>query len=353
MPVYRAALIGTGTFAAEHMVALRAAENRVEVVAAVNTDVSRGQAFCNQHHIPAFFPTTSEMLAEIQPDLVHICTPPVTHADLAIACLQAGAHVLCEKPLCGSLAEFDRLQDAEARSGKTLSTVFQWRFGSAAQHLKGLVTAGVLGKLLLATCQTLWYRDINYYNVPWRGQWATSLGGTTMGHGIHLMDLLLWLLPDWQEVQAIMGTLDHAIEVEDVSLALVRFANGAVGSISNSALSPRQETHLRLDFQQATVEIHALYSYSNANWQYTPAPGFDDNPWHINDDKPGTLASEVRALLDSLDNAERPLVSGDESRRIIEFITCLYKSAMTGQPISRGSVTPDDPFYYSMRGLPR
>jgi predicted dehydrogenase len=113
----------------------------------------------------------------VQPDLVHIVTPPGTHLDLAVKSLEAGAWVYCEKPLVTSLAQFDRIEDAEARTGRYVSTVFQWRFGSAARHLKRLIQAGEMGRPLVGVCQTLWYRGLAYYQLPWRGQWATETGG--------------------------------------------------------------------------------------------------------------------------------------------------------------------------------
>src|SRR5690606_28015060 len=115
-----------------------------------------------------------------------------------------------------------------------------------------LADRGMLGRPLVAICHTLWYRDAPYYAVPWRGKWETELGGPTMGHGIHAMDHLLYLLGDWTEVRAQVATLDRAVEVEDVSMALVRFANDAHASIVNSVLSPRQETYLRIDYQRAS-----------------------------------------------------------------------------------------------------
>lgn len=352
MRFYRVALIGTGWFAGYHVDALRQAGERVQLVAAVNAGVERGRTFCQTHGIPAFYPTATEMLAAERPDLVHICTPSGTHTRLAIQCLEAGAHVLCEKPLCGSLADMDKLDAAEAASGRYLSTVFQWRFGSAAQYVKQLIQSGEPGKLLLATCLTLWYRDMHYFSVAWRGQRMTALGGVTMGHGIHLMDLLLWLTGDWHELQAVTARLNHPIEVEDVSLAMVKFENGAYGSIVNSLVSPRQESHLRFDFQRATIEVRALYSYTNENWQFSlPAGSTEDTGgWTIPEKRPGVLSSQVTALLDSLDRGERPLASGSESRRIIEFNTGVYKSALTGQAVQRASLTPDDPFYNSMTG---
>jgi predicted dehydrogenase len=313
------------------------------------------QAFCAEHHIPRWFTDTAQMLSAMQPNLVHIITPPGTHFDLTIESLEAGAWVYCEKPLCASLAQFDQITETEARTGCYVSTVFQWRFGSAARHVKRLINSGELGHALVGLCQTLWYRGRGYYEAPWRGKWATETGGATVALGIHLIDLLLWLMGDWQEVRAILGTLDRPIEVENVSMALVRFDNGAMGTMTTSAVSPRQESYLRLDFQRATVEVTALYRYSNANWRFSIPEGSPDGEalarWQaIEQDTVGSHDAQLAELLDSMDRHERPSVSGSEARRIIEFVASLYKSAFTGQAVQRGSIMPGDPFYHAMNG---
>ncbi|MEO8394695.1 MAG: Gfo/Idh/MocA family oxidoreductase, partial [Chloroflexota bacterium] len=276
MRPYRIAIIGTGNSVDNHLLAIEALGERAELVAAVDISETRVKAICEQYHIPRAYTNVTEMLAAEQPDLVSIVTPPATHKALAIECLEAGSWVYCEKPLCASLAEFDQIAAVEQRTGRYVSTVFQWRFGSAAKHLKRLIELEALGKPMVAVCNTLWYRTQTYYDVAWRGRWKTEIGGPTMGLGIHLMDLLLWLMDGWREVRAMADTLDHEIEVEDISMALVRFGNGALGTIINSALSPRQESYLRFDFQKATVECSALYRYSNENWKFSLPPNIDD-----------------------------------------------------------------------------
>jgi predicted dehydrogenase len=355
MNPYRVAIIGVGAIVTSHLNALRSAGERVEIIAAVDIDEARVKAFCADNHIPRWFTNTADMLSTVQPDLVHILTPTGTHFDLTIQSLEAGAWVYCEKPLCASLAQFDQITDAEARTGRYVSTVFQWRFGSAARHVKRLISAGEMGRPLVGVCQTLWYRGLGYYNAPWRGKWATETGGATVTLGIHLMDLFLWLIGDWQDVRAITATLDRPIEVENISMALVRFENGAMGTMTTSALSPRQETYLRLDFQRATVEVSALYRYSNANWRFSIPDGSPDTEalarWQtIEHDIVGSHDVQLAELLDSMDRNERPFVSGAESRRIVEFLASMYKSAFTEEPIQRGSITSDDPFYHAMNG---
>ncbi len=151
-----------------------------------------------------------------------------------------------------------------------------------------------------------------------------------------------------------IGTLDRAIEVEDVSLAMVRFESGALGSVVNSVLSPHEETVLRLEFQAATVQLRQLYSYTNRDWRYTVAPEAPadtlDRLGAVPDDVPAQHATQVAALLGSMARNERPLVSGPEARRALEFISSLYKSAATGRPVTRGEIVPDDPFYAHVAG---
>jgi predicted dehydrogenase len=350
----KVAIVGTGSIANAHLDGLKSVGDRVRLVAGVDTDAKRVAAFCAEKNIPRSYTDVAAMLAAERPDLVHICTPPGSHCDISVQCLDGGAWVLCEKPLCASLAELDRLAAAEQRTGKYCSCVFQWRFGSAGQHVKKLVEANAMGRPLVGLCNTTWYRGLAYYAVPWRGKWATELGGPTMGHGIHAMDFFLWVMGDWREVRAMMGTLDRKIEVEDVSMALVRFENRAMGSIVNSVLSPREESYVRFDCQEATVEVKHLYGYANENWQFTAIPdvtaeklnGWKSMPANV----PCAHGPQIAALLDSFAKNERPLVSGHEARRTIEFLTALYKSAITGQPVTRGSIRPGDPFYEKIHG---
>jgi predicted dehydrogenase len=351
----RAAIIGTGGIAGAHVTALREAGERVELVAAVDIDAGRLSAFSAEKGIPSTYTDAAEMLDVEKPDMVFIATPPNTHCELSVRSMEAGAWVLCEKPLCASLAEMDQIEEAEKRSGNYCSSVFQWRFGSGGRHLKHLIDTEEMGRILVCNSLTTWYRGSAYYAVPWRGKWQTELGGTSMVHGIHAMDFVLWLLGEWQEVRAMMGTLDRDIENEDVSMASVRFANGAMANMTNSALSPREVSYLRFDFQRATVELTHLYRYSNDDWRYTAlesAPIAEEfAKWRmIPETIPSSHGTQLAAFLDAMALNERPAVSGADVRGTIEFMASLYKSAMTGQAVQRNSITPDDPFYHRMCG---
>jgi predicted dehydrogenase len=351
---YRVAIVGTGAIAGgRHIPAVQAQDGRAKVVAVVDVDGDRAAAFAAEWGVEHSYTDLDTMLAADQPDLVIICTPPSVHHDGVQACLRAGAWVWCEKPPVLSLAEYDDLTADERDGGPYVGYVFQHRFGSAARTLREQITAGALGRPLVGICHTLWYRDDAYYEVPWRGKWETEGGGPTMGHGIHQMDLMLSLLGDWREVRAMMGTLDRRIATEDVSLAAVSFESGALVSVVNSALSPREVSYLRFDFSEATVEVSHLYGYDNSHWSWTPLRGVAEERaagWLPTTDVRSSHNVQLTEFLDSMDRAERPAVSGADGRRSLELITGLYQSAITGSPVNRAELEPGNPFYTQLDG---
>jgi predicted dehydrogenase len=265
-----------------------------------------------------------------------------------------GVSVLCEKPPCLSLAELDRICAAERRGGAHFVTVFQHRFASSGRHIKRLVDAGAFGRPLVAICNTLWYRDQAYFAPPWRGRWDTEGGGPTIGHGLHQIDLLTHLLGEWDGITATAARLDREVMTEDMSLAHVRFASGAVAAIVNSVLSPRQETYLRLDFTGATVELTHLYGYAGDDWRLTPAPSTPPERvplwWFPSPDLPSGHAALIGDVLARLRRGERPEPSSDSVRVTLALVTGLYAAAFTGRPVRRRDLTPASPFYHALHG---
>jgi predicted dehydrogenase len=352
----RVAVVGTGAIVVGgHLPALRAHADRADLVAAVDVDADRLAAFRELAGADvAGYTSLDDMLDAERPDLVVIGTPPSLHREQTVAALKAGAWVLCEKPLCLSLAAYDDIAAAEEASGAYASVVFQHRYGSGAVHARDLIARGELGAPLVAHCQTTWHRDAAYYEVPWRGRWATEGGGPTMGHGIHQYDLLLHLLGPWKEVRAMAARLVHDTESEDVSTALVRFANGALATVVNSVLSPAEVSRVRVDCADATVELTHLYGHRNDDWVYTPAPHVDPGraaAWRTPAaDVPSSHTAQLGALLDAYDRGVRPPGSGADARVTLELAAALYKAAFTGRPVRAGEIGPGDPYYAAMHG---
>lgn len=355
MQIKKSVLVGTGGIADSHVTAARSQADRLELVAAMDVDLEKGRAFCEEHGIERCYEDFTRMLEAETPDIVQIAVPPQYHCELAIQSLEAGAWVFCEKPLCASLAELDRIEAVEDRTGRYCASVFQMRYGPSNRHVKSVIDSGLLGRMLVGMCHTLWFRDDAYYEIPWRGTWKSELGGPSMGTGIHAMDQFLELMGDWEEVGAMAGTLDRKIEVEDTSMALVRFCSGAIGSIINSVLSPRQTSHMRLDLQKATIELNHLYHFNKDDWRITPAPGQDDSEgvaalaqWP--EDAEVSHGIQLGAILDDMAAERRPLTSGPGARETLSFVAALYKSVFTGELVRKGSIGPGDPFYDGMNG---
>ena len=367
----RVAIVGTGNIARVHARALAAVAGQTgqseqagqsgrtgqtaPLVAVMDADERQLKSFGTEFGVRGTYRELADLLSHGRPDLVLVCTPPSSHGEVALGCLRAGVSVLVEKPPTVSLREFDELAAADGGPEPPwFATVFQHRFGSGQRRLKALAASGVLGRPLVAICHTTWYRDQAYFDVPWRGRWDTEGGGPTMGHGIHQMDMLLDVLGEWTEVSAVAGTLARDMPTEDVSLAHVRFGSGAVASVVNSVLSPREETYLRFDFERATVEVTHLYGYGDDDWRVTPAPGCEEEvlaAWR--DAASGTRsghAAQFARVLAALAAGQRPPVGPAEARRTLALVAGIYASAFTGRPVTPGQLAPGTPFYGQMNG---
>src|SRR5690606_34595866 len=288
-------------------------------------------------------------------DIVHLCPPPGLHIAQGEAALAAGVSVLSEKPPALSLAELDRIRRAEESSTGWFATVSQHRFGGRANWLREQSRAGVLGETMTAVCHTLWYRPDEYFEVPWRGTWESEGGGPTMGHGIHQIDTLLSIVGPWREVTAVAARRARDVETEDFSAALVTLESGAVVSIVNSLLSPRETSYLRFDYTHATVELEHLYGYSDDSWRFTAAPTAPETletAW--NDGATGRGAGPAAQFAPTYAAREagyRPLpVTSADARDTLELIAAIYASSFERRPVEKGEITESSPFYTSMRG---
>ncbi|MDN3494819.1 Gfo/Idh/MocA family oxidoreductase [Planococcus sp. APC 4015] len=341
----RVALVGTGSVAHKHADAV-AAHPRAELVAVTDHTRAAADAFAVRHGVPAVYDDFAALLDAEHPDVVLICTPPGPHRGQALAAFAAGAHVVVEKPPAASLDELDEMRAAAVAADRQLAVVFQQRTGTAAAHMRALLRSGSLGRPLLAVCDTLWYRGTDYFAVPWRGKWATEGGGTTLGHGIHQLDLLAHLLGDWESVQGRLWRLDRETETEDASTATVTFAGGAVAQVTTSAVSPREVSSIRIDTQKATITVDHLYGHGHDNWAITPAPGFEHEAaaWALPEveersDHGPLLRDVFDALLDG-----RPLPeTATEPSRSFEIVAAIYASAAADGAVITPAALADHP----------
>lgn len=346
----RVAVLGAG-IADRHVAGWRWLAGRFEVVVLCSLDAERGRALCERHGLPEYTQDAAAVLARPDIDIVDICTPPDSHFELCERALAAGKHVVCEKPLFGSLAEVDRMAAIVQRSGRQLMPIFQYRYGAGLQKLRHLVAAGLAGRPILTTVETHWWRGPAYYEVPWRGRWATELGGGLLGHAIHAHDMLCHVHGDIAELFAYGATLVNPIEVEDTAALSLRMANGSLASLSMTLGSRRELSRLRFCFRELTAESTTEpYTMGRDPWTFTAA-----DP---------ERQAEVDALLATLPVLEdgytrqfelfheallagtEPPVTLQDARRSLELVTAAYHSQRSGQPVSL-PLGPDHPLYGS------
>lgn len=335
----RCAIVGTGAIAHAHATAI-AAYPHAQLVAVTDLSRESAEAFAEKFGDPAVYDDLDALLSSERPDVVHVCTPPVAHRDQSVAASRAGAHVIVEKPPAPSLEELDDMRTAAAEAGRELVVVFQQRTGTAAARVKRLLEEGAFGRPLIAQCQTLWFRNAAYFAVPWRGKWETEGGGPTLGHAIHQIDLLAFLLGDWESVQARLWRLDRETQTEDASTATVAFANGAIASVVTSAVSPRETSSIRIDTQRATITVDHLYGHGHEHWRITPAPGFEAEAaaWALPDvEERSSHDVLIRDVFDALRSGSPLPAVGTDPGRSFELVAAIYASAAE----DGAAITPD------------
>src|SRR5580692_4124483 len=222
-------IIGTGVIAAIHASALALLPD-VRLVAVTDVAGSRAESFAAARGCAAEADLDA-LLARRDVEVVCVCVPSGLHAEVGVRAAMAGKHLVVEKPIDVTLAAADRLIEAARSAGVALTVISQHRFDAGLVEARRLLSDGALGRLVLGEASTKWYRSQAYYDsADWRGSWAMD-GGSLLNQGVHYVDLLRWCMGPVAEVTAVCATRAHQMEAEDVAIAMLRFASGAVGTI--------------------------------------------------------------------------------------------------------------------------
>ncbi|MCL6632423.1 MAG: Gfo/Idh/MocA family oxidoreductase [Alicyclobacillus herbarius] len=348
----KVAVIGAGAISSSHIEAYLTFPDRVQIVAVADVYPEKAEQQIFRYHLTArALKDYQDLLDDPEIQLVSVCTPPGTHKEITCACLKAGKHVLVEKPMAASLAECDEMIRAADESGKVLSVVAQNRFRTPMMKLKQVLEAGVAGKVLHAQVDSHWWRGHSYYDLWWRGTWASEGGGCTLNHAVHHIDALQWMMGMPTQVTAIMANLAHDnAEVEDISLALLRFGNGSLAQITSSVVHHGQEQQLVFQAEKAMVAMPwRLYaSVSRENGFPERASDVEAEIQSFYDSLPEVRyeahTGQIDNVLTAIETGQPVLIDGMQGRRTLELITAIYKSAITSQPVSL-PLTQDDEFY--------
>ncbi len=344
-------IIGAGDFAVMHAGGYQALGERVRLAAVADIDKDRARALAQRFDIPAVYDDYQHLLADPDVQAVSICTPHFLHVQQSLEGLEAGKHVLSEKPVAPNLGSLDRIAAAQQASGLIFSGVAQYRFGRGAQQVKALVERGRFGRLLLGLAHILWARTPSYYDVRWRGTWAGACGGTTVTHGIHGIDMLLWLMGEPAHLYAEAATLKLDIEVEDTTTAVVHFRNGALGQILATVNCQDNRSRIELyGTDLAAVSSEDAYQPTKEPFRLSAAdPAYLRTVQQEADELVPSgpqilLWAMVEDFVGAIEEGRQPLVTAAECRRPLELVTGLYRSAITGEAV-RFPIQRTDPFY--------
>jgi len=294
------------------------------------------------------YPKLEAMLADPAVDVVTIGTPSGAHLEPAVAAAQAGKHVIVEKPLEITLRRCDAIIDACAKAGVALSTIFPSRFHESSIEIKRAVEGGRFGRLTVGDAFVKWYRTQQYYDSgAWRGTWELDGGGALINQAIHSVDLLLWLMGPVAEVRAQTGLLAHQrIAVEDVAMATLRFANGAMGIIeASTAIYPGYLKRIEIHGSEGSA---VMEEEDIIKWDFAKPKARDEAIQQKMAEKksggggaadPAAIghhghARQFRDVLQAIKKGRSPLIDGPEGRRSVEVILAIYKAAETGRAVS-------------------
>ena len=325
------AIVGTGMVARYHAQAIRSTDG-THLAAVCRADAARRAEAEKELGAPCS-ESYEALLARPDVDAVCLCTPSGLHAAQAVQAARAGKHVLVEKPMALTLEDAASMIDACATAGVKLGVVLQRRADPSFQALRASITAGELGTPVLGIATVPYLRGQAYYDsAAWRGTWAQDGGGALMNQGIHLLDLLLWLMGDVSDVSARFATLAHEMEAEDCVTATLRFANGALGSLAaTTAAAPGFPHRVEVYGSRSGIQIEgeAVMRPGEARQDAAPA-GAGASPTGISPTGHARILDDFAAAV----REERaPLVPGEEGRRSLALVLAVYESARSGRAV--------------------
>ncbi|WDH80602.1 Gfo/Idh/MocA family protein [Paenibacillus urinalis] len=352
----KVAIIGAGAISRAHIDGFLQFKDRCQIAALCDIYPDKAEAKKEEYGLGAKVVSDYKELLHDGIDLVSICLPPYEHARTAIDFLNAGVHVLVEKPMASSLEECDLMIEAAHKSGKVLSVVAQNRFTNPIMKLKKMLDTGLAGPILHAQVDSFWWRGHCYYDLWWRGTWEKEGGGCTLNHAVHHIDALLWMMGRPSQVQAFMSNVAHDnAEVEDLSIAMLRFPNGTLGQITSSVVHHGEEQQFIFQGQYARIsapwKIYASSSKSNgfpeknAELEEQLQQAYDRLP----DLQYEGHAAQIDNVLRAIETGEPPLIDGVSGRTTLEMIMAIYTAASTGEIVSLPLAAGDS--FYTQAGV--
>lgn len=353
---YRIGMIGCGGIAnGKHMPSLAKLKN-VEMVAFCDIVRSKAEEAASKYGVPnaAVYDHYQDLLADTTIDIVHVCTPNDSHAEISIAGLESGKHVMCEKPMAKTAADARRMVEAAKKTGKKLSIGYQNRFRSDSQYLKKLCSEGALGDIYFAKAHAIRRRAVPTWGVFLDEE--KQGGGPLIDIGTHALDLTLWMMDNYKP-KVVLGTSYRKLAekenaanawgpwdpkeytVEDSAFGMITMENGATIMLESSwAINMLQTGEAKCtlcgteggaDMWNGLTINGEQHSRLYNNTIQLEAGGVDF--YDGTADKAEDL--EARLWIEAIEQNLDPVVTPEQACVVSEILEAIYESAKTGKAI--------------------
>ena len=338
------ALIGCGRIAVNHIKA--ALNNHLEICAVCDVKPEAMEALLAKYGLEKDegirrYTDYRELVKTEKPTLVSIATESGIHAEIALHCIDAGINVIIEKPMAMSMADADEIIRRSEEKGVKVSACHQNRFNVAVQELRQAMEAGRFGRISHGSIHVRWNRDRGYYDqASWRGTWAQD-GGCLMNQCIHGIDLLRWMMGD--EVEEVYGVTKQQfhdyLQCEDIGMAVVKFKNGAVGTIEGTTnVYPKNlEETLYLFGKTGTVKLGGTSTNNIDVWDFADEGEEDAKNKGLQEATSNVYGNGHTSLfadmIEAIEKDRTPYVDAVAGRNALEMILAIYQSAATGKPV--------------------
>lgn len=330
-------IVGTGKFAHVHAQAIQSLKNAY-LKAVCSQSAIRAESFSRRYGIIGYS-DLDKFLADADIDIVDIVTVHNLHTEIGIKAALARKHLIIEKPIATTLKDADNLISICQKTGTKLSVVSQHRYDQAYQKAKHILDSNELGKIIFACVLMRWHRPESYFlgQGEWLAKKACAGGGVLMTQAIHLIDIITWLLGPINKAIGYIDTKTHQIEVEDTSVALLEFKNGAQGIImATISVSGNMTDRLEIHGEKGSIiiEDHEFFEYIRPSAlkieEYLRKIGFKMKkslPFNIAIRRRmacGRIVMQIREVVDNLINGLPVPNPGEEAREVLKLILSIY-----------------------------
>lgn len=327
------AIVGCGRIGQRHASHI---VNNGELAAVCDIIPEKAQEIAANYGAKVYSSIEALLEGEQDLDVVSICSPNGLHAAHSIAALNAGNHVLCEKPLAINVSDCGEMIKAAEKANRRLFTIKQNRFNPPVRVVKEAIDSGKLGNILSIQLSCFWNRNENYYSNSWKGT-ADLDGGTLYTQFSHFVDLIYWMIGDVKSVEAYTGNYTHQgiIEFEDTGVVIMEFYNGAIGTINYTVNSydKNMEGSLTIFGDKGTVKIGGQYLneleyQSIKDFEIKDIPlGNKPNNYGNYQGSMSNHDSVYQNLVDVLQHNKAISTSAFEGLKTVEIIDKIYNAA--------------------------